>query len=178
MGTLSNLGASLSQAFAPAGTSAPATLGWGAAATGLAASSQILSGIADMQQANYASKVAGTNAGKARIEGQIAESALKGKYTQLGAEQKVAQAANGIEVESGSAQRVRQATADIGAMDAALLHYKAASEAFGYETEAALYKKAGKAALGKGVAGAGLSILGGASSLADKWATYKNLGAV
>lgn len=181
MGFLNNIGETLGAGFAGPGTAdalARRSLGLGALATGLDMSAQVAQGVEAYSANQYRAKLLGEAAGSTRLAGQYAESALKGRFTRLEADQKVAQAANGIDVNSTSAQAVRQATADVGAMDAAMLHYNAAREAFGYEESAALARRAGTNALVKGAVGAGVTFLGGASSLADKWRTYQYSGAL
>lgn len=171
------LGSQIGQSFAGTGTAeqlAQRSLGWGALATGIDISSNVASGVAGFQQAQYAAKVAGQNAAAIRQAGQYEESAVKGKFTRLEASQKVAQAANGIDVNSRSAESVRDATAEIGAMDAAMIHYNASREAFGEEAKASLYKRAGAGALAGGLVRAGGSFLSGASSLSGRWLAYKN----
>lgn len=181
MGFLSNWGAAVGQNFAGPATAASAaqrSLQWGTLATGANVAGSLIGGIEGLQQGQYAASVMGRNAATARREGQIAETGQKMRTTAAVSSAKAEQAASGIDVNSKSAVAVRDAIQTQGAMDAALIHYKAASEAYADETQAALYKKAGRAALAKGVAGAGLSFLSGASSLSDKWMQYQRSGAL
>lgn len=176
MGFLANIGNSIGGWMAgpqSAEAAARSSMGWGAAATGAATAGALLQGVGQFQQSQHAAKVMGQNAAQARLEGQVAESALKGKTTAAVESAKAEQAANGVEVSSKSAEAVRGAIAQQGALDAALLHYKAQSEAFADQAQAALYKKAGTGALVRGVANADATFLSGASSLADKWSAYK-----
>ncbi len=180
MGTLAGIGGQLGQYMAGAGTAgslASRSLGWGALATGVDVAANTALGIEGFQQGQYRSDTLRQAAGDVRLAGQIEESASKARYTRLGAEQKVAQAANGIQVDSGSAEAVRDSTAAVGAMDAAMIHYNAMREAFGMDVEANLAKRAGRTALIQGAAGAGVSFLSGTRSLGDKWLQYKrNIG--
>jgi len=181
VGFLGNWGAAVGQNFAgPATAQAAAqrSLAWGTLATGAQVAGNLAQGVEGLRAGQYAASVAGKNAARARLEGQIAESGQKMRTTAAVSEAKAAQAGNGIDVNSKSAVAVRDAIATQGAMDAALIHYKAASEAYADEAQAALYKKAGRASLAKGVAGAGLSFLSGANSLSDKWLQYQRSGAV
>lgn len=180
MGLLTQSGQALGQWMAGSGTApdlAARSLQWGALATGLDVGANLASAVETYGQAKYAAKVASEGAAETRLAGQYAEGMLKSHYTRLEAAQKVAQAANGIDVDSPSAVAVRESTAKMGALDAAMMHFNAAREAYADETQAALYKRAGTSALIKGVAGAGLSIIGGAQSLGQKWLAYQRSGA-
>lgn len=181
MGFLNDAGAAIGQAFSPAATAgsmAEQSLGIGTVATGVNVASNILQGIGGRQQANFQANVADQNAAAALEAGQEAGSASKMKYGALEAEQKVAQAANGVQVGSGSAQHVIESTERMSSLDAALIHYNAARSAFADSTQASLDRAAGKGALAKGVLGATTSFLSGAQSLSDKWLQYKLSGAM
>lgn len=181
MGFLTEAGAAIGSAFAPAATAsgaAGASLSAGTLATGINVVSQVASGIGGLQQANFQANVAAGNATAALEAGQTAESSTKMKYGALEATQLVDQAANGVQVGSGSALKTRQSTEQIASMDAALIHYNAAREAYGQSTQAAVDRAAGKGAFAKGVMGAGASFLSGAQSLSDKWLQYKLSGAM
>lgn len=181
MGFLVNNGAELGAAFAgqnpTAQTLAQRSLAFGSLSTGLDTGAAFASGLAQAQQARYAAGAARANATGVQLAGQANESALKMKYTALGASQEAAQAANGVDVGSGSALRVREATANLGALDAAMIHFNAAREAFGLRQEAALYDTAAKNAVIGGALRSGATFLSGAQSLADKWLMYKQSGA-
>lgn len=180
MGFLSQWGAQVGENFAGPATAQAAAqraLQWGTLSTGANVAANLFGGVEGLQSAQYSAGVAGRNAARARAEGQIAESAEKGKTTAAVASTKAEQAASGIDVSSKSAEAVRNAIASQGAMDAALIHYRAATEAFQDETQAALFKRAGRMALAKGVAGAGQSFLSGAASLSDKWQQFQRSGA-
>lgn len=172
------MGALIGQTLPTAAWSAGQSMKWGALSTGLEMGAEALQGIGGYQQARYAASLAREGAANTRAAGQYEESAIKGKTTRLVAEQKVAQAANGIDVNSGSAVAVRDATQDVGDLDAAMVHFNAMREAFGLDAQAALYKKAGTNSLIKGALGATSSFLSGASSLSDKWQAYKQSGAL
>lgn len=181
MGFLNEAGADIAKAFAPTATASGAAaqaLGYGTIATGINVGANIAAGIGGLQEAQFASKIAGQNSAAALLAGQEAESASKMKYGALEAEQTTAQAANGVQVDSGSALKTRQSTEAISSMDAALIHYNAARQAYGESTQAMIDKAAGQGALMKGVLGAGASFLSGAQSLSDKWLQYKLSGAL
>lgn len=179
MGALSGIGAQTGAMFAGAGTAeelARRSLGWGALATGLDVGANIGAGVEGYMRGKYGAKVLEGNADAVRRAGIYEESAAKASTTRTVAAQKVAQAANGIEVDSGSALAVRDATQAIGDLDAAMIHYNAQREAFGLDVDAAMMKRAGTSALVRGGVGAVGSFLSGASALSDKWARYKYQG--
>ncbi len=176
MGMLADTGAQLGGMFAgpqDAASLARRSMGYGALATGLDVGANIGAGIGAVQQSQFAAKNLSLQAQAVRDAGQYEESAVKSKFTRIEAAQKVAAAANGIDINSKSAEAVRRATADVGAMDAAMVHFNAAREAYGLTEQAGLLKRAGVAGAVKGVAGAATSFLSGASSLSDKWLAYK-----
>ncbi len=177
MGMLSELGQNPAWGAGTAQGLAQRSLGYGALATGLDVGANVAAGVEAYNAASYGSKVLREGAGQVRLAGQIEEGEVKSQFTRLEAQQKVAQAANGIDVDSKSAVAVRDATARIGALDAAMVHYNAAREAYGLDTQAALTKRAGTSAAVRGVAGAGLSFLSGSRALGEKWNAYKQSGA-
>ncbi len=170
MGVLANLVPST------AAGAADASMRYGALGTGLGMAGSVVQGIGGLQQGLFAARIAKQNALAALRAGQSAESMSKMKYGALEAEQKAAQAANGVQVDSGSPAAVRASTAALSNIDAAMIHYNAAREAFGERVQGELDKKAGVNALIGGVLGAGNDFLSGASSLSDKWARYRNAG--
>lgn len=181
MGALSDVGASIGQMFggqATAQATAQRSLGWGALATGLDATGDILSGVGQLQASQFAAGQLGREAGDVRAAGQYAESAKKVEGTRTVAAQKVAFAANGVDLGSSSVRSVEGATERVNAMDAAMIHYNAAREAYGLEAQAALTKRAGRNAVTGALFKAGTTLLGGANSLSDKWLAYQRSGAV
>lgn len=180
MGMLANAGGAVGQAFAPstAAGGASSSLGWGTLATGLNVGGALLQGVGGYQQAQFQAKLAGANAENARLAGDYAEQASKLKYGALGASQKASAAARGISVDSGAVQDTLRTTAEVGALDAAMIHYNAMKEAYGFEGQASVDRAAGRGALVGGLFKAGSSLLSGANSLSDKWATYQRSGAM
>lgn len=161
-------------------------------ATGLHAGADLMGGLGGYQMGVFQSRVAKNNAAIAERDsqnalaaGSAAESAQRIRTGQLVAAQTVAQAANGIDVGSGSAVATRDATAALGEIDALAIRYNATKAAYGYSTEQQNYlnessmkrRQAGGLAT-KGLFAAGNSFLAGASSLGEKWANYKNTGAI
>ena len=175
--------------FGTPAQAAQSSMSWGQASVGLGATGDLLSGIGQAQSYGYAAQVANNNAtimakniAATQDAGRYEESVSKLKYGQLESEQKAAQAANGVDVNVGSTKAVRDSTATVGAMDAAMIHYNAAREAWGQENQwAALKAQAGadRAAQVNSVFGgamkAGATLLGGASSLGQKYAQWKYL---
>lgn len=180
MGALAGIGQGLGQMFAGTGTAqatAKESLGWGALATGLDATGALLTGVGNVQQAQFAASQAGKQAGDIRLAGQYAESAKKAEGTRLTAAQQTAFAANGVDLGSSSVKSVERASETTSAMDAAMLHYNAAREAYGEEAKAGLYKAAARNAVTSTLFKTGGTILSGANSLSDKWLQYQRSGA-
>lgn len=177
--------------FGSAGSAAQSSMNWGTASTGLNAAGDLISGIGQSQQYGYAAQVAQNNARIMQLNaaatqesGMYEAEASKFKYGQLEAEQKAAQAANGVDVNIGSPAAVRHSTETISAMDAAMIHYNASRVAWGQENEANAYttqskldKLAGSNAILGGLFKAGGTLLSGASSLSGKAAQYQLSGA-
>jgi hypothetical protein len=135
--------------------------------------------------AGYNAQLATQEAGQTQEAGNIAASEqLMKTGKQVGAVT-AAQAAGGVDVGGGSAKQVQKATEAAGEYDASTIRYNAASRAYGLGQEAfsdLLQQKAAKQAavsgLISGIMGAGSSVLGGASSIADKWAALSKAGAL
>lgn len=167
-----------------AAQTAQGALDWGAAGTGIGAAGGLLSGVGGYQESMYRAQVARNNsnilqqnAAAAVQAGQYEGSASLMRTGNVVAQQKVAQAANGVDVNVGSPAAVRQGTEAIGAMDAAMIHYNASRAAFAENTEAAAQTAQAKAdesgALGSLALGgfkAANTLIGGATSLGSKWA--------
>lgn len=176
MGFLTNGWQGVAQGFAgqpDAASLAQRSLQWGSASAGLATAAPFAQALAQRQFYDTQASIADEGAQATRLAGSYQESALKSKFTQLGAAQEAAQAANGIEVGSGSAQRVRQATANTGALDAAMLHYNTMREAMGLSETARYDRAAGNQALIGGLLNTGGTFLSSAASLSDKWLRYQ-----
>jgi hypothetical protein len=142
-------------------------------ATGTSALGSLFQGIGGLQEGQYGATLARQNVNAALQAGQTNESEEAIRFGQLEGRQKANQGASGVGVNSASAAAVRRSTEEVGAMDEAIIHYNAAREAYGSKVQEQQDKYAGTNQLLKGVLGAGASLIGGASSLADKWAGYK-----
>jgi len=166
---------------------AGSSINYGLTSGGLATAGQLFGGVGAFQQGSYLARVASNNASIMRANaseavqaGTYEESASNLRYGLLEGKQKVASAANNIDVNSGSALATRQATAQIGAMDAAMIHFNAARQAYGEQTEAAsltaqskLDQAAAIGGFGKGLFNAGATLLSSASSVGSKFAAYQ-----
>lgn len=146
----------------------------------------------DADQAMYAYKaqVARNNAAIARRNAQFAVEAggvgaqtndLKTKN--LIGSQTVAQASSGLDVNTGSAVDLRQSARDLGHLDTMTILANATKKALGFKDQAANFESdAQLAMMGKDAAatagdfGVASSLLGGATSFADKWSSYSQKG--
>lgn len=173
------------------GASAPqmaqGSTAWGAVGTGVGAVSNVIQGLGQQQQYNYLAQVASNNAAITRANAQatasagtVTESYEKARTTAAVAQQKVGQAASGVDVNVGSPVASREATQTVGNLDAAMIHYNTARSVYGLESEAGQYdaqagldKLAGRNSVLSGIAKAGTTVLGGAQSLSGKWAQYR-----
>lgn len=97
---------------------------------------------------------------------------------------RAAAGASGLDPNSGSPVRLQEDTARVGEEDALTIRANAARAAYGYRVQglnygaqAGLDEMASADAARGGALGAFSSILGGASSTADKWARFKQSGA-
>lgn len=168
------------------------TVGIGASVGGslLGAFGSIFGGGAQKQAYEY-------QAGMARMKAQVAEqnaawarqageqhamlSGLKTGQEMGGAYAKTG--ASGVLAGGGSSGDVLGSIHASGVYDQGMLRYNAAKKAYGFEVEAAgdlaeasMAEQAGKNAWLSGWLGAGSSLLGGATSVADKWLAGKRTG--
>lgn len=160
------------------------------AAAGVGAYGAIESGHASAASANYQSQVAANNAIIAQQNANLASAAGNAQASnqqirtaaQVGAI-KSAQAASGLDINSGSDLDVQSSAKMLGELDALTIRNNAARQAYGYQTQATSEQaqsglQQAKAAgdITAGTIGGGGSILGGASSVANKWAMYQTVG--
>jgi hypothetical protein len=120
--------------------------------------------------------IAEQNAAYERYTGEVSaqESGMKTRY-EVGVA-KATQAGSGLDVNTGSTADVRKSMQEVGYQDEALIRANAARRAYGSEveaftkgTDAVMYGAGATTARKMGDIGATASILGGASSVADKW---------
>lgn len=172
------------------GTLAIASLAAGALSTGVsaigAAQQASATAAADRYQAQVAlnnQKIAGQYAAQATADGENQVAAKQQQTAQMIGSERAAMAANGVELDNGSALRIQGDTAKLGEVDALTIRNNAARAAYGYELQgvsygqqAALDESAASNAVSAGSLNAFSSIVGGASSLADKWSKYQQNG--
>lgn len=146
---------------------------------------------AQAQSANYQAAVARNNQIIAERYGEYAISKGRGqaelsqyRTAQAVGTAKATQAASGVDVNSGTPVAVRQSIKDIGELDAATIVNNSLNEAYGYKVKAAgfgaesqLSTMKAKFAEDAGDYAVASSLLGGATSVSDKWAGYKLKGA-
>lgn len=132
------------------------------------------------QVARNAQVVAGYNADNARKTGLINEDKQREQTSLIEGKQRAALASQGGDVTDGSAVDIIGDTARAGTVDALTIRSNAARQAWGYEVAGAGYgAQAGLSDMQAANATANLpfaigsSLLGGASSIANKWSMYQ-----
>lgn len=155
--------------------------------TGLSAYGAIQSGQAQAGNARYQSQVAlnnqkfaDYNAELATQRGQQMEQAKRTETQDVIGAVRAASGASGVSANSGSPLRVQGDVAKLGDIDAMMIRANAAREAYGYRVQGANYgseagllqSEAGQASRA-GNLEAFTSLIGGASTVADKWKTWK-----
>lgn len=194
MGYLKGTMAALQPTAIPGSAEAAATASIDATrqATALGMAGDVLNGIGSAEMALYQRQVYSNNARSLRQASKDAGTA--GDYavfqrqletTRTVGAQRAAYAANGVDLSSGTPGQVQDATEIIGAMDAATIRFNAMRDAYNYGVQAdnaqGMSRMYGMAAR-NAVVGAGLqtynTYLGGAASVADKWAGYIRSGAL
>jgi hypothetical protein len=155
---------------------------------GVSAYGNMQQGAAQAAAYTYQAGVAQINSAIAANNANYAFAAGEQKAQQAGmqtrsiiGQTKAQQGGSGLDVNTGSAVDVRAAEADVGAENVAVIRNDAARTAYGYQvdeqqqlTQAALDKFAASNAKTAGFIGATSSVLGGASSVSDKWLKYNN----
>lgn len=150
---------------------------------GVSAGSSILGGFNKSAMMKYQAGVARINQNidtqNAEYERNIGEvkaqqSGMKSRF-QAG-EILTTQAASGINVNSGSNKAVQTSQSELGAHDQDVIRANAAKQAFGYDVKAAqegsqasMYAAGAKQSVTEGLIKGGGTILGTATSVADKW---------
>lgn len=128
-------------------------------------------------------QIAKQNADYSRRVGEVEaqQSGMKSR-AQVG-EAKVIQAASGLDVSTGSAADVRSSQVEVGQHNQAIIRSNAAKRAYGHEVEALqsdaqskVYEMAARKSRTGGQIGAIGSILGGASSISNRWLQAKQTG--
>lgn len=135
------------------------------------------------QVARNNEKIAKMNASTTVLAG-FDEQYKKGLETRaLIGTQKVAQAANNIDVTSGSAKTVRDSTYILGRMDEMTIMQNATrkadqymAQAMNYAADAGLYDFQAETANTAKMFAMASTLIGGATSFADKWKSYQAVG--
>lgn len=161
-----------------------------AASAGVAAYGAHEQGVAAANQANYQAQVAVNNQ---KIASEYATSEIeKGQVLEqnkrtdtaarIGAE-RAAIGASGLDVNTGSALRLQVDTAAVGELDAQTIRNNSQRAAYGYEVQGMGYAAnagaddaAAQNASRFGALGAFSSIIGGASSVSNRWLGFQNAG--
>jgi hypothetical protein len=128
-------------------------------------------------------KIAEQNATYASVEGEQSAAKYGMGAAQRGSEIKAVQSASGLDVNSGSNKQVQDSNQIVSNMDMTQIRANAAKVAFDYKTQAGAYSMqaigdlmGAKNAAAVGPVNAAASIIGSASSVADKWLTASKLG--
>jgi hypothetical protein len=139
--------------------------------------------MAQSQAADYNAQVARNNqiianqqAQSALQVGQTEEESKRIQTGEMGAAIVANEAASGVNPNTGSALSVRSSAAETGELDALTIRYNANLQARNLQYQGAQY--GAQAQLYSSVAGWDVvnSILGGASSVSNKWLQYNQLG--
>ena len=145
---------------------------------------------AQADAANYQAQVARNNSILAQQQrdyslqqGAIDESNQKLKTGQILAAEQAGFAASGVDTASGTPADVMESSAELGSMDALTIRNNATRTAYGYQVQAdaatsqgQLFTAQAQNDLTAGNANMLASFIGGASSVADKWSKFKNVG--
>jgi hypothetical protein len=150
----------------------------------------IIGGRAQGASASYASQVARNNAIVAEQNAQYAITVGEGQAVQQGMKtgaligtQKAKQGASGVDVNMGSPAAVRESTAELGRFDELTILSNAMqkahafrTQAMNFEAEAGLHSQRASYARTAGMIEGFSSLIGGASSVSDKWLHYQRVG--
>lgn len=149
-------------------------------------------GVAQQNQANYQAAVARNNQTianqYAQVEiqrGQVLEEQKREETAQRIGAVRAAAGANGLDVNTGSPLRLQEDTAKLGELDALTIRNNSQRAAYGYQVQgmnfgaqAGLLDSEASNAARAGNLGMWSSIMGGASSVGNKWAQFQNSGAI
>jgi len=176
-------------AFAPLAIAA-ASLVAGVAQTAISISSSKQQAAALQEQANYRAKVAQNNQIIEQQNARYATAAAREnafandlKTKAILGQQEAAQGASGLDLTSGSPEDVRESTRPLGRLGTLQTYQQGALQAYGYQSQAAnfgaeagLQRLAGADAARAGRLGATASLLGGVSSVSDKYLRFQGQG--
>ena len=127
--------------------------------------------------------IANQNAGIAVQQGQQQEETQRIKTGEIIGNELAAQGASGVNANTGSSVDVRSSTAETGELDALTIRYNSQLQARNYQLQgqmsgeqASLYSAQAGWDTQAGYLGMGSSLLGGASSVSNKWLQYQQWG--
>lgn len=160
------------------------------AGAAVSAYSSYESGQAQSDMARYQAAVARNNqvyaeqyAQAETAKGQRLEDMKRQETAQREGAVKAAAAASGLDVDSGSPLRLQEDTARLGEFDALTIRSNSARAAYGYRVQGTNYAAQAQLddmqsdnASRMGTLGMWSSIIGGASTVSGRWATYKQAG--
>ena len=142
-----------------------------------------MSGMAQQQSGAYQAQIArnnqviaNQNADLAEFKGNQQVGVARERTAQMVGAQVAAGGASGVDVNSGSPLRAQQDTARIGEMDAQTILANAKRSAWGYRVQAQNFGDEAEMASRRGNMGLFSSLIGGASTYADKWQKYVQQG--
>jgi len=143
---------------------------------GISAGGKIMSGMAAQDAANYRAAVANNMATYSEKVGAVKAQAQGMKVGQILGQQRAAQGASGLDVNSLSAVDTRATAAEMGRLDELTILNDATNKAKGLRAQADLDKMSGENSMLEGWIGASSSIAGAATSVSDKWLSYRTKG--
>ncbi len=146
------------------------------AGAGMSAYSQYQSAQYNAAVARNNQTIANQNAKIALQQGQQAEQAQRIKTGSMIGAIEAQQAASGVQTNSGSALNVRSSAAETGELDALTIRYNADLQAQNLKYQASQFGAQAALDESQGMWGVASSILGGASSVSDKWLKYQDIG--
>jgi len=153
----------------------------GSMVTGIAGTA--MSAYGQMQSANYNAQVArnnqtiaNQNASIALQQGQQQEENKRIQTGEMLGAIESGEAASGVSPNTGSALNVRASEAETGELDARTIRYNSNLQARNLAYQGAMFGSQAQLDQAQGEWGVASSILGGASSVSDKWLKYQMSG--
>lgn len=143
---------------------------------GVSAASSISSAHYQAAVARNNQTIAKQNADFARQKGQAEEQAKRQQTAQVQGTARAIAGASGLDPNTDDPLRTTQDVARLGELDALTIRSNASREAYGYESQSRGFGAQADMDIGAGNLDAFSSIMGGASSVSDKWLTYKQHG--
>jgi len=147
------------------------------AGAGMSAYSQMQSADYNAQVAKNNQIIANQNASIALQQGQQQEENKRIQTGEMLGAITSGEAASGVNPNEGSALNVRSSAAETGEIDAETIRYNAGITARNLQYQGAMYGSQAQRDTSEGMYGAMSSILGGASSVSNKWMQYQMFGA-